>query len=57
MSWVKFNNTEGIPVNPFNSVILSKNSNSTLAACISAAAAGPRGVGQDFLGGIDLDCL
>ena len=57
MSWVKFNNTEGIPVNPFNSVILSKNSNSTLAACISAAAAGPRGVGQDFLGGIDPDCL
>ena len=57
MSCVKSNNLEGIPVNPFNPVILSKNPYSTLAAGISAATARSRGVGQDFLGGIDLDCL
>jgi hypothetical protein len=57
MSCVKSNNLEGIPVNPFNPVILSKNPYSTLAAGVSAATARSRGVGQDFLGGIDLDCL
>ena len=57
MSCVKFNNIECIPVNPFNPVILSENLYSTLAAGISAAAAGSRGIGKDFLGGINLDCL
>ncbi len=57
MSCVKFNNIECMPVNPFNPVILSENLYSTLAAGISAAAAGSRGIGKDFLGGINLDCL
>ena len=57
MACVKFHNIECIPVNPFNPVILSVNLYSTLAAGISAAAAGSRGIGKDFLGGINLDCL